>query len=306
MAGAGRLRGARGRLRQPAAAARPCRVECLRRHRRHPPRAKGRPGAGRPPRLVRHPRHARSLRRLCGAHRAGGRGRALARRAVLHLARRPGWLADVRGAVAGRRARRARAPAARRRRHRRHRPGAGRAGRAPPHRAAPVQPLPAARVAHAGLSGRLAPAEPAHAQQVLHRRQPGQRGRRAQHRQRVFRRGRRDRLRRPGRAVDRPGGAAGVGAVRPLLEQRVGLSCSGPRRPGAGRCGGDAARALCRCACRPAGRGLPAGGARGRHRRSAGRAQPAAGLDHRAAAGRRAAEDAGPRRRAPTCCCSRR
>ena len=84
-------------------------------------------------------------RRLRGARRArGGRGQ-VARRAVLHLARRHRRQPAVRGAVAGGRARRARAPAARRQQHRRARPDAGRAGRAPEHRGAPVQPVRAAR-----------------------------------------------------------------------------------------------------------------------------------------------------------------
>ena len=113
--------------------------------------------------------HATPSRRVPCSRRCG----QVARRAVLHLARRHVGHPAVRGAVAGGRARRARAPAARRQQHRRARSDARRARRAPEHRGAPVQPVRPARRARAGLPDRLRAPEPAHAQQVVHRRQPG-------------------------------------------------------------------------------------------------------------------------------------
>ena len=65
---------------------------------------------------------------------------------------------------------------------------ARRARRAPEHRGAPVQPVREPRRALAGLSHRFLAPEPAHAQQVVHRRQPGHHHRRAQRRRRILRR----------------------------------------------------------------------------------------------------------------------
>ena len=181
--------------------------------------------------------------------------------AVLHLARRPGRLPAVRGAVAGGRARGARAPAARRPQHRRARPGHRHARRAPEHRGSPLQPGRAAREPGAQFRDRLHAREPAHAQQVVHRRQPGERRGRAQHRRRVLRRGQRHRLRRPGRDRAGVGGARGIEGVRPLLEQPVRVPGSELRRrarPGRRRRARGEVRGNAR---RPRVHGLPGGGA---------------------------------------------
>ena len=130
-------------------------------------------------------RPARCIRRARPARR---RRRKVARRAVLHLAWRPGRLPAVRGALAGGRAGRARAPAARRPQHEGARSHHRRARRASEHRGAPLQPARQSRRPRAQLPDRLHAREPAHAQQVVHRRQPGDDRRRTQHRQRVLRR----------------------------------------------------------------------------------------------------------------------
>ena len=65
---------------------------------------------------------------------------------------------------------------------------ARRAGRASQHRGAAVQSVQDAALARARLSHRLRAAQSAHAQQVVHRRQPGHDHRRAQCRRRILRR----------------------------------------------------------------------------------------------------------------------
>ena len=246
-------------------------------------------GASRPVRLHALRRPARCLR---GARAARPPGRALARRAVLHLARRRGRHAAVGGDVAGRRARRARAPAGRRRQQRRARPDARGARRAPEHRAAPVQPLRQPRIACPRLPHRLQPAQPAHAQQVLHRRQPGQRGRRPQHRRRILRRRRGAGLCRHGRDGHRPGGAGGLARVRPVLEQCLRLPGRALRRAAPRRPGGGAATALRGRAAGPARRAVPAGGTAGAVRPGIARAPAGVRLGHRPGAVRRPRQDA--------------
>ena len=142
----------------------------------------------------------------------------------------------LRGPAAGGRPGRAGAPAARRHEHRRPRPGDRGARRASGHRGAPLQPVRAPGRARARFPVGLLAREPAHAQQVVHGGQPGERRRRAQHRQRVLRRGRGNGVRRPRRGRRRRGGARRLEAVRSLLEQRVRrirprASWPPPRRP---------------------------------------------------------------------------
>ena len=173
------------------------------RHRRHAHRPGHRAAAGRPSGPVGHPCHARRLRRLCRARGHGARpqrsidvqyfiwhddqvGRLMfealwqaAERGVrVRLLLDDGGTAGIDGLLAMLDA------------HpnielRLYNPFCYRGSRA------------------LGYMTRLPAPEQAHAQQVLHCRQPGQRGRRAQHRQRILRRGRRHRLRRPGRAGHR-------------------------------------------------------------------------------------------------------
>ena len=108
--------------------------------------------------------------------------------------------------------------------------------RSPPqHRGAAVQPVRAARRADGRLPDRLLAAEPAHAQQVVHRGQPGHHHRRAQHRRRYFDADRRARLRRPRRPGGRRDRRPGIDRLRPLLVERIGVSGgpsaeAGPRR----------------------------------------------------------------------------
>ena len=104
------------------------------------------------------------------------------------------------------------------------------ARRASEHRGAPLQPGRQSRQPRAQLRDRLLAREPAHAQQVVHRRQPGDGRRRTQHRRRVLRRRGRRHVRRPRRARRGAGGVRGVEGVRSLLEQRVRLSGVGFRR----------------------------------------------------------------------------
>ena len=86
-------------------------------------------------------------------------------------------------------------------------------------------------------------AEPAHAQQVVHRGRPGRHRRRAKRRQRILCGGRRPRLRRPRRGRRGGGRARCLGAVRSLLEQPVGLPVGRPPgHPGADGLAGLAAR----------------------------------------------------------------
>ncbi len=91
-------------------------------------------------------------------------------------------------------------------------------------------PVQHACLAQPGLPVRLQPPESAHAQQILHGRQPGDDRRRAQHRRRVFRRGGRCAVCRSGRAGGRAGGAGDLARFRSLLEQRLRLSGSEPGR----------------------------------------------------------------------------
>ena len=146
------------------------------------------PGVAANPGKTGHPCAARPPRRVRRARPARRRRRKVARRAVLHLERRPRRLPAVPGALAGGRAGGARAPAARRPEHEGARSHDRRARRASEHRGAPLQPGRHSRQPRAQLRDRLHPREPAHAQQVVHRRQPGDGRRRTQHRRRVLRR----------------------------------------------------------------------------------------------------------------------
>ncbi len=189
---------------------------------------------GRTPRQVRHPRAGRRPRRVRRAHDAGAHRATQPGCAVLHLARRHDRHHADGSPARGGRPRRAGAPAAGRQRHLRTGHGAGGHGRAPEHRGAAVQPLRGTLAQGHRLPDRLPPPEPAHAQQVLHRRQPGHHRRRPQHRRRVFRRGRRRAVLRPGRAGRGPRSAGRLKRLRPLLGQPVGLSRGRPaqaRRP---------------------------------------------------------------------------
>ena len=150
------------------------------------PRRRARPGcAPRQDRDLPAVPRPRCVRGACPARRRRG---ALARRAVLHLARRPYRLSPVRGAVAGGRARGAGSPAAGRQQYRRARCNHRRARCSPEHRSAPVQPAGASHGALDELCDRLPAPESPHAQQVAHGRQSGDGRRRAQHRRRVLRR----------------------------------------------------------------------------------------------------------------------
>ncbi|UUZ48288.1 hypothetical protein LP420_36245 [Massilia sp. B-10] len=110
------------------------------------------------------------------------------------------------------------------------RPGrpAGAARRAAEPGSAPVQSLCQPPAAPSRPGGRLCASEPAHAQQVVHGRRTGHHRGRAQRGRRVFRRHRRSavcRSRYPGRGR---GGGRCCARLRPLLEQRLGLSAGQP------------------------------------------------------------------------------
>ena len=146
----------------------------------------------------------RSPRAWC-SHGSG----AIARHPVLHLERRPDRLPAVRGGVAAARARRARAHPARRREHgRARREASRRSTRTRTSRCASTTRCCIARPRARELRDRLHARQPPHAQQVVHRRQPGDDRRRAQHRQRILRGRRGCRIRRPRRAGRRSGRAA--------------------------------------------------------------------------------------------------
>ena len=144
----------------------------------------------------------------------------------------------------------------------------------------------------AQLPDRFHARQPPDAQQVVHRRQPGQHRRRPQHRQRVLRRRGRDRLRRSRRHRRRRCRARRVEGVRSLLEQRVRLSGSELRRgAGPGRCG--RARGPLRVEPRGFGlRRLRRGRTRDAHRPRHARTDARIRVDNGAGRPRRSGEDA--------------
>ena len=134
------------------------------------------------------------------------------------------------------------------------------ARRASEHRGAPLQPVREPRLARGSTSDRLRAPQPAHAQQVVHRRQPGGDRRRPQHRRRILRGGRRrsrsptstcspsgavvrevstrvrpatGTARRPIRAAPdrRRAGASGAAQVRERRASRLGAEPGGERLP---------------------------------------------------------------------------
>ena len=112
----------------------------------------------------------------------------------LHLARRCDRHAALRGDAARGRARRSGAPAARRRQHRRPRSDLALLDAQPNIELRLYNPFVGRGTRVARIPGRLRAPEPAHAQQVVHGRQPGRGRRRPQHRGRVLRGGREESL----------------------------------------------------------------------------------------------------------------
>ena len=290
--GAASPHGVAGRMRQSAAAGRADGHVGPDRYRRDPARQGG-PGSGRgAPWRERRPRAVDPQGSVCRPGRARPIRGALARHAVLHLARGHDRVPDVRRGVESRRAGRARADALRRQRNCGSRSHDRRPRRPPQHRGAALEPVHEPRAEGPRLSHRLQASEPAHAQQVVHRGQPGDDRRRPQHRRRLLRRRCRNGVRRPRRRGGGSDRGRSRGRVRSLLEQRFGL-------PG----GGDRPRGGARRRCRDEGevrrgRGV-AGGRRvhrGRARHEAGRgadgARVATGVDGGTGDLRRAGQDA--------------
>ena len=111
----------------------------------------------------------------------------------------------------------------------------GGARRASGHRGAPVQPVRPAQRPGPQLPRRLHAPEPSHAQQVVHRGQPGEHRGRTQYRQRILRRRLRPWLRRSGRVRRGTGGAGGfkgssisTGTVRRPTRRQAFVGTPGP------------------------------------------------------------------------------
>ena len=222
------------RLRALAAARRPDRVVRLAGHRGHAARPGDRAGGRAASGADRNRADRRWPGRPRHALRDASRRHPVARHPDLHLACGQQRHAALRRGPAGGGARRARAPAARRREH----AGAGsdlRAARcAAQHPAQALQPVHEPGLARARLPRRLPSPQPAHAQQVVHGRQPGGDRRRPQHRRRVLRGGRGAGLRRHRRPRRRRRRACDLDRVRPLLEQRLGVPGAAHHRSRAG------------------------------------------------------------------------